>query len=145
MQQVAQSQAIPQSRPRPREGSRRGDTAFWYAVPTSLFVGFILLPLAALVWRAVLDPTLWSSLTKPMVLDALWVTGLTASATLLLALTGGYPAGLRPGAPAVPGQVARRDRDGPATCAPARDGGRGVAHGLWPARDAGSIAVCARH
>ena len=91
MQQVAQSQAIPQARSRPREGSRGGDTALWYAVPTSLFLGFILLPLAALVWRAVLDPTLWASLTKPMVLDALWVTGLTASATLLLAILVGTP------------------------------------------------------
>ena len=27
-----------------REGSRGGDTALWYAVPTSLFLGFILLP-----------------------------------------------------------------------------------------------------
>ena len=92
MQQVAQSQAIPQVEvPGHVKGSRGGDTALWYAVPTSLFLGFILLPLAALVWRAVLDPTLWASLTKPMVLDALWVTGLTASATLLLALLVGTP------------------------------------------------------
>src|SRR4030095_1557303 len=48
-------------------------------------------PLAALVWRAVIDPTLWSSLTKRIVLDALWVTGLTTSATLLIALMAGTP------------------------------------------------------
>jgi molybdate transport system permease protein len=54
-------------------------------------MGFIVLLLAALVWRTALDPTLWASLTKPMVLDALWVTGLTASATLLLALLVGTP------------------------------------------------------
>lgn len=90
-QQVAQSQAIPQAKSRPRGRSRGGNTALWRVVPTSLFIGFIVLPLAALVWRAVLDPTLWASLTKPMVLDALWVTGLTASATLLLALLVGTP------------------------------------------------------
>jgi molybdate transport system permease protein len=91
MQQVAQSQAVPQAISRPRGGSRRTDTAFWCVVPTSLLMGFIVLLLAALVWRTALDPTLWASLTKPMVLDALWVTGLTASATLLLALVVGTP------------------------------------------------------
>ena len=52
---------------------------------------FIVIPLVALVWRAVIDPTLWSSLTKSIVLDALWVTGLTTSATLLIALMAGTP------------------------------------------------------
>jgi molybdate transport system permease protein len=52
---------------------------------------FIVIPLVALVWRAVSDPTLWSSLTKRIVLDALWVTGLTTGATLLIALIAGTP------------------------------------------------------
>ncbi len=65
--------------------------ALWCAVPTSLLVLFIVIPLAALVWRAVIDPMLWSSLTKRIVLDALWVTGLTTSATLLIALMAGTP------------------------------------------------------
>ena len=43
---------------------RRADTALWCAVPTSLLVLFIVVPLVALVWRAVIDPTLWSSLTE---------------------------------------------------------------------------------
>ena len=91
MQQVAQTQAIPQAMSQPRRRRRGGGIALWCVAPTSLFIGFILLPLAALVWRAVLDPTLLASLTRPMVLDALWVTGLTASATLLLALLVGTP------------------------------------------------------
>jgi molybdate transport system permease protein len=91
MQQVAQHQAFPQSMPRPHAWSRRADTALWCAVPTSLLVLFIVLPLAALVWRAASDPTLWSSLTKHLVLDALWVTGLTTSATVLIALIAGTP------------------------------------------------------
>jgi molybdate transport system permease protein len=91
MQQVAYHQTFPQSMHRPRGWSRRADTALWCAVPTSLLVLFIVIPLVALVWRAVIDPTLWSSLTKRIVLDALWVTGLTTSATLLIALMAGTP------------------------------------------------------
>jgi molybdate transport system permease protein len=91
MQQVAQHQAFPQSRHGPRGWSRGADTALWCAVPSSLLVLFIVIPLVALVWRAVIDPTLWSSLTKSIVLDALWVTGLTTSATLLIALVAGTP------------------------------------------------------
>ena len=91
MQQVAQHEAFPQAMRRPRGWSRRTDTALWYAVPTSLLVLFIVLPLVALVWRAAIDPALWSSLTKRIVLDALWVTGLTTSATLCIALVTGTP------------------------------------------------------
>src|SRR5438132_134258 len=91
MQQVAHHQAFPQSTHRPRGGGRRADEVWFCAVPTSLLVLFIVVPLAALVWRAVIDPTLWSSLTKRLVLDALWVTGLTTSATLLIALIAGTP------------------------------------------------------
>src|SRR5262249_38949857 len=91
VQQVAQHQAFPQSMPRPRGRSRRGDAALWCAVPTSLLVLFIVIPLVGLGWRALCDPALWSSLTQRIVLDALWVTGLTTSATLLIALVAGTP------------------------------------------------------
>jgi len=91
MQQVVRHQTFPQSKHRPRGGSRRADEVWFCAVPTSLLMLFIVVPLAALVWRAVIDPTLWSSLTKRLVLDALWVTGLTTSATLLIALIAGTP------------------------------------------------------
>jgi len=91
MQQVAHHQTFPQSKHMPRGGSRRADEVWFCAVPTSLLMLFIVVPLAALVWRAVIDPTLWSSLTKRLVLDALWVTGLTTSVTLLIALIAGTP------------------------------------------------------
>ena len=91
MQRVAHSQTVPQAMHRPGGWTRRADALLFCAVPTSLLVLFIVLPLVALVWRAVQDPALWASLTKPMVLEALWVTGLTASATLLLALLMGTP------------------------------------------------------
>jgi molybdate transport system permease protein len=91
MQQVVHNQAFPQSIHRLRGWNRRVDSALWCAVPTSLLVLFIVIPLVALVWRAVIDPTLWSNLTKRIVLDALWVTGLTTSATVLIALIAGTP------------------------------------------------------
>lgn len=91
MQQVVHHQAFPQTMPRPHGWSRRADAAWFCAVPTSLLVLFIVIPLLALVWRAVSDPTLWSNLTKRIVLDALWVTGLTTSATVLIALIAGTP------------------------------------------------------
>ena len=91
MQQVAHHQALPQSMHRPRGWTRGADPALWCAVPTSLLVLFIVIPLVALVWRAVIDPTLWSSLTKRIVLDALWVTGITTGATLLSSLIAGTP------------------------------------------------------
>ena len=98
MQQIAHHQALPQAMHQPPESayrsrgwSRRADTAWFCAVPTSLLVLFIVIPLVALIWRAVIDPTLLSSLTKRIVLDALWVTGLTTGATLLIALIAGTP------------------------------------------------------
>jgi molybdate transport system permease protein len=91
MQQVAHHQVLPQYMHRPHGWTRRADTALWCAVPTGLLVLFIVIPLVALVWRAAIDPTLWSSLTKRIVLDALWVTGLTTGATLLIALIAGTP------------------------------------------------------
>src|SRR5262249_61556122 len=102
VQQVAHHQAFPQSMPGPRGSSRRADSALWCAVPTSLLVLFIVIPLVALVWRAVSDPTLWSSLTKSIVLDALWVTGLTTGATLLIALIAGAPPAPLPARPPFP-------------------------------------------
>jgi molybdate transport system permease protein len=61
------------------------------AAPTALLVLFIVLPLVALLWRASADPAFWPSLTKPLVLDALWVTLLTTAATLGLSLALGTP------------------------------------------------------
>jgi molybdate transport system permease protein len=71
--------------------ARLADAAVLCAVPTSAFVLFIVVPLMALVWRAVTEPAFWPSLTKPVVLEALWVTCVTTTATLLVAVTAGTP------------------------------------------------------
>ncbi len=94
MQQVARharQRALSQSPGRPVVSARRVDTSVFCAIPTSLLMLFILVPLAALIWRGVADPAFWPSLTKSLVLDALWVTGLTTSATLLVSIIAGTP------------------------------------------------------
>jgi molybdate transport system permease protein len=65
--------------------------SFFLAIPTAALVLFIVVPLMALIWRAVAEPTFWPSLTKPVVLDALWVTCVTTTATLLVSVTAGTP------------------------------------------------------
>ena len=87
----ARHQALSQSPGRPFAWARRADTTVFCAIPTSLLVLFILVPLAALIWRGVADPAFWPSLTKSLVLEALWVTGLTTSATLLVSIIAGTP------------------------------------------------------
>jgi molybdate transport system permease protein len=67
------------------------DAAAFWTVPTGALVFFIVAPLLALVWRAVVDPAFWPSLSKPLVLDALWVTCLTTVATLLVSIATGTP------------------------------------------------------
>jgi hypothetical protein len=48
-------------------------------------------PLVVLIWRATADPMFWSGMTKPVVLEALWVTLVTATATLLASVAAGIP------------------------------------------------------
>jgi molybdate transport system permease protein len=91
MEQVIREESLPQVRARERVRCRRGDTARFCAVPTALLVMFIVIPLAALVWRASVDPAFWPSMTKPVVLEALWVTLVTSAATLLVSLAMGTP------------------------------------------------------
>ena len=142
MQQVAH-QAIPQVRSRPVKGAEG-------AIRRS---GMLSRPvcswgsscsLAALVWRAVIDPTLWASLTKPIVLDALWVTGLTASATLLLALLVGTPLAYVLARRQFPGKwLVETVTDLPLVLPPVT---AGVALLMaFGRRTPGSTAVCARH
>jgi molybdate transport system permease protein len=52
---------------------------------------FIVIPLAALIWRAAADPAFWPSMTKPVVYEALWVTLLTTAATLVVSVAAGTP------------------------------------------------------
>jgi len=40
-------------------------------VPTGIVVAFLVVPLVALIWRAVIEPTFWPSLTAPLVREAL--------------------------------------------------------------------------
>ena len=46
-------------------------------------------PLVALIWRATAAPVFWSSMTEPVVLEALWVTLVTTTATILTSVAAG--------------------------------------------------------
>jgi molybdate transport system permease protein len=87
--------ALPPSLPRvkPMVGSRGRPAAAGVlcAILTGALVLFIVIPLVALVWRAAADPAFWPSLTTRLVLDALWVTLVTTSATLLASIAVGTP------------------------------------------------------
>jgi|SRR5882724_12742457 len=91
MEQVIREESLPQVRARECVRGRRDETARLCAVPSALLVLFILIPLAALVWRAMVDPAFWPSMTKPVVVEALWVTLITSVTTLLVSLAIGTP------------------------------------------------------
>jgi molybdate transport system permease protein len=74
-----------------RAQARRDKTGMFCAVPTGLLMLFIAVPLVALVWRATADPSFWPSMTKPLVLEAMWVTLLTTTGTLLVSIAAGTP------------------------------------------------------
>ena len=71
--------------------TRRVEASALWAVPTGALVFFIVVPLLALVWRTVVDPAFWPSLSKPLVLDALWVTCLTTVVALVVSIATGTP------------------------------------------------------
>jgi molybdate transport system permease protein len=91
MEQVVHEESLPRMKARERVRSRRDDTGRFCAVPTALLVLFIVIPLAALSWRAIADPAFWPSMTKPVVSQALWVTLITTVATLLVSISLGTP------------------------------------------------------
>jgi molybdate transport system permease protein len=91
MEQVIREESLPQVRARERARGRRDDTTRLCAVPIALLLLFIVIPLVALIWRAIIDPAFWPSMTKPVVLKALWVTLITSAATLLVSLAVGTP------------------------------------------------------
>jgi molybdate transport system permease protein len=91
MEQVIHEQSLPRVKAREQVRGRRDDTGWFCAVPTTLLVLFIVIPLAALIWRAMADPAFWPSMTKPVVLEALWVTLITTAATLLMSIAMGTP------------------------------------------------------
>lgn len=62
-----------------------------FAVPAAALVGFIVVPILALVWRGATTPGFWAGLREPLVLEALRLTLVTTSATLLLVVLTGTP------------------------------------------------------
>jgi molybdate transport system permease protein len=91
MESVVQEGSLAPSTKMKRARVRRDDAALFCVVPTVLLVMFIVIPLLALIWRATADPTFWPSLTKQLVLDALWVTSVTTAATLFVSIATGTP------------------------------------------------------
>jgi molybdate transport system permease protein len=91
MEQVIHEQSLARVKARGRSRARRDQTGLLCAVPTALLVLFIVVPLVALIWRATADPSFWPSMTKPVVLEALWVTLITTAATLLVSMAAGTP------------------------------------------------------
>jgi len=91
MEQVIHEPSLPRVKPHGRVHRRRDNTGRFCAVPTALLILFIVIPLMALIWRAMADPAFWPSMTKPVVREALWVTLLTTVATLLVSIAAGTP------------------------------------------------------
>jgi molybdate transport system permease protein len=91
MEQVLHEGALTQVKSWGQPRARRDEVAWFCSVPTALLLMFIIVPLVALVWRAVTDPAFWPSMTKPVVGEALWVTLLTSAATLLVSVAAGTP------------------------------------------------------
>jgi molybdate transport system permease protein len=91
MERVIHELSLPRVKPHERWRRRRDDTARFCAMPTALLILFIVIPLVALIWRAMADPAFWPSMTKPVVHEALWVTLLTTAATLLVSIATGTP------------------------------------------------------
>jgi molybdate transport system permease protein len=60
-------------------------------VPAVVLVAFIILPLVALFWRAATSSVFWSSVTEPVVLDAMRLTVTTTLLTLTVAVCVGTP------------------------------------------------------
>jgi molybdate transport system permease protein len=62
-----------------------------FAAPAALAVAFLAVPLIALAWRAIESGELRESLTSPLVVDALRLSAITSTITLLIALACGTP------------------------------------------------------
>jgi molybdate transport system permease protein len=91
MEQVLHEGALTQVKSWGQPRARRDEVAWFCSAPAALLLMFIVVPLVALVWRAVTDPAFWPSMTKPVVGEALRVTLLTSTATLLVSVAAGTP------------------------------------------------------
>jgi molybdate transport system permease protein len=91
MERVIQARSLTRVKSQRRLQMQRDRTGLFCVVPAALLLLFITVPLLALIWRATADPAFWPSLSKSLVLEALWVTLLTTSATLLVSTAAGTP------------------------------------------------------
>jgi molybdate transport system permease protein len=91
MEQVVDERPLAPVKARGRTRMRRDQTGILCAAPTVLLMLFIVVPLLALLWRAMADPSFWPSMTKPVVREALRVTLITTAATLLVSMAAGTP------------------------------------------------------
>ena len=73
-----------------QRASFRGRSLWLFVLPASLLAGLLALPLAALLWRAILSGAL-SQVASPTALSALRLSVLTATLSTLLALLSGTP------------------------------------------------------
>jgi len=72
--------------------SRPGTTTdIGFALPASVLVAIIVLPVVALAWRAIVAPDFWTSLTRPLVLDALRLTAVTTLLALIIVVVTATP------------------------------------------------------
>jgi len=74
----------------PTRASLRGKSSWIFVVPGSLLVGLLILPLGALVWRA-LASGFFSHMLEPVARDALRLSLMTSSLSALVALLTGTP------------------------------------------------------
>jgi molybdate transport system permease protein len=91
MEHVLQEGSLKKVKSRGRTRMRRDEVGRLCSVPAALLLMFIIIPLVALIWRAVTDPAFWPSMTKPVVCEALWVTLVTSTVTLLASVAAGTP------------------------------------------------------
>jgi molybdate transport system permease protein len=91
MEQVLHEGSLKKVKSRRRSRTRRDEVGLICSVPSALLIMLIVIPLVALIWRAAADPAFWSSLTKQVVREAVWVTLLTTTATLLASVAAGTP------------------------------------------------------
>ncbi len=78
---------------------------------TTLFVLFLLLPLVALVWRAIDRASFWRYLDDRMVVEVLKLSFTTTLLTMVIAFVVGTPAGLLAGPVEVSWISGHRDTD----------------------------------
>ena len=70
---------------------RRVGLSWLFAPPALLFVAFLSVPLAALVWRALDSGELSDNVTSSLVVDALRLSAITSTFTLVIAMIIGTP------------------------------------------------------